>query len=308
MSVSPQPIVAHLPDGIIARLYTWRTILRISIEERLIYRGDFMLGTLMRFLPMVTQIFLWSAVFAAVAPAASQAPGAAGGGSVPTIAGYRFTDFIAYYLLAMVGRAFSSMPGLATGIARSIRDGTIKKYLIQPVDMIGFLLLQRVAHKLVYYMVAILPFALVFYLCRGYFETGWPDAGTFLAFLASLVMAFLLGFYLETAIGLVGFWFLEVSSILFIYMLISYFLSGQMFPLGMLDKFTVAGSVTLGDVVRCTPLQYLAYFPAAVFLGKVQGARLIWGLVAELGWLMFFIILCRVGFNRGVRRYSAFGG
>ncbi|HEV2970799.1 MAG TPA: ABC-2 family transporter protein [Pirellulales bacterium] len=309
MSSSPTipSTAAHLPDGIIARLYTWRTILRISIEERLIYRGDFMLGTLMRFLPMVAQIFLWSAVFAAVAPAASQAPGAAGD-SAPMIAGFRFTDFIAYYLLAMIGRAFSSMPGLATGIANSIRDGTIKKYLIQPVDMIGFLLLQRVAHKLVYYMVAILPFALVFYLCRGYFETGWPDAGTFLAFLASLVMAFLLGYYLETAIGLVGFWFLEVSSFLFIYMLISFFLSGQMFPLAMLDKFTIAGSVSFGDVVRCTPLQYLAYFPATVFLGKVQGARLIWGLVAELGWLVFFIILCRVGFNRGVRRYSAFGG
>ena len=58
---------------------------------------------------------------------------------------------IAYYLLTMVSRAFSSMPGLASGIARDIRDGTIKKYLLQPVDMLGFLLLNRLAHKLVYY-------------------------------------------------------------------------------------------------------------------------------------------------------------
>ena len=43
------------------------TVLRISIEERLVYRGDFALGTLMRFLPIVTQIFLWSAVFSAIA-------------------------------------------------------------------------------------------------------------------------------------------------------------------------------------------------------------------------------------------------
>ena len=48
---------------------------------------------------------------------------------------------IAYYLLTMVSRAFSSMPGLASGIARQIRNGEIKKYLIQPIDMIGFLLL-----------------------------------------------------------------------------------------------------------------------------------------------------------------------
>ena len=82
---------------------------------------------------------------------------------------------IAYYLLTMVGRAFSSMPGLASSIARDIRDGTIKKYLLQPVDMLGFLLMSRLAHKLVYYGVAVAPFALVFWLCRGYFS-GWPDA------------------------------------------------------------------------------------------------------------------------------------
>ena len=79
-----------------------------------------------------------------------------------SIAGYSYRDFIAYYLLAMIGRAFSSMPGLAGGIARDIRDGTVKKYLIQPIDMLGFLMINRVAHKLVYYTVALGPFALVF--------------------------------------------------------------------------------------------------------------------------------------------------
>ena len=54
----------------LARAATWWTILRISLEERLVYRGDFALGTLMRFLPIVTQVFLWSAVFSAMeAPA-----------------------------------------------------------------------------------------------------------------------------------------------------------------------------------------------------------------------------------------------
>ena len=146
---------------------------------------------------------------------------------------------IAYYLLTMVGRAFSSMPGLASSIARDIRDGTIKKYLLQPVDMLGFVLMNRLAHKLVYYGVAVGPFALVFWLCRGYFN-GWPDAWTMVAFVASLLMAFLLGFFLEATLGMIGFWFLEVSSLLFVYMLVSFFFSGQMFPLDMMP-FLLAG-------------------------------------------------------------------
>ena len=83
---------------------------------------------------------------------------------------------IAYYLLTMISRAFSSMPGLASGIARDIRDGTIKKYP-HPADRHARLsaACTALAHKLVYYGVALAPFALVFYLCRGYFP-GWPDA------------------------------------------------------------------------------------------------------------------------------------
>ena len=275
----------------LARTATWWTILRISLEERLVYRGDFALGTLMRFLPMITQIFLWGAVFSGL-HAVTQGQ--------QEIAGYSYQDFIAYYLLTTISRAFSSMPRLASGIARDIREGTIKKYLIQPIDMLGFLLLYRIAHKLVYYTVAAGPFALVFYLLRGFFP-GWPDGFTMACFFASLVMAFLLGFFLEATIGMVGFWFLEVSSLLFVYMLFNFFFSGHMFPIDMLPGIR-------GDVVRMIPLHYLAYFPAAVFLGKITGAELIWGLWAQLGWVVFFIVASRVAFHRGVKRYSGFGG
>src|SRR6266581_1804336 len=98
--------IRHSPFA--ANVHTWWTMLRISLEERLVYRGDFMLGTLMRFLPVVTQVFLWTAIFAAVgASAAANSPGGIGG--------YNKDDVIAYFLLTMVSRAFSSMPGLASG-------------------------------------------------------------------------------------------------------------------------------------------------------------------------------------------------
>ena len=269
-----------------ARAITWWTILRICLEERLVYRGDFALGTLMRFLPIVTQIFLWSAIFSAA-------------GSL-TIANYSLNDFIAYYLLTMVTRAFSSMPGLASGIARQVRSGEIKKFITQPVDLIEFLLLARVAHKLVYYGVAIGPFALVFYLCRSYFP-GWPAPEILAAYLASLMMSFLLGFFLEATLGMIAFWFLEVSSLLFVYMLFTFFFSGHMFPLDMLDE-------PWATLVLILPVQYLAYFPAAVFLGKIHGAALVSGLLVQAAWIVFLVIACRVAYHRGLRRYSAYGG
>jgi len=272
----------------------WWTMLVICLEERLAYRGDFILGTAMRFLPIVTQVFLWTAVFAATTRS--------------DIAGYSRTDIVAYYLLTMVTRAFSSMPGLAGGIARSVRDGSIKKYLVQPVDYVSFLLAARIAHKLVYYAVALVPFAVVFVICRGYFPPV-PDAATIAVFTLSLVLSFLLGFFMEATLGMLGFWFLEVSSIIFAYMLVQYLLSGHMFPLDMLAGVpTGLVGVSVADVVRWLPFEYTAYFPAAVWLGKIRGAELVRSLAIETAWVVVMAVACRIAWWRGTRRYSAFGG
>lgn len=267
-------------------------ITRTALAERLAYRGDFALGTLMRFLPIVTQIFLWWAIFQSIDP---EDPDAG------RLSGYSFRDMVAYYLLTMVGRAFSSMPGLSSSIAMKIRDGEIKRFLVQPIDLISFLFWSRVAHKIAYYVIAILPFALVFFLCRSYFTHGWPDAWTTVAFIASLFLSFVLGFYLEACIGLVGFWMLEVSSLLFVYMLFQFFLSGHMFPLDILPE-------PWRSIVSYLPIKYLAYFPAAVFLGKVHGTQLAIDMAMLVFWTVFFIVLANWTYQRGLRRYSGYGG
>ena len=270
----------------LARAITWWTILKICVEERLVYRGDFALGTLMRFLPIVTQIFLWTAIYASV-----------GSGD---IAGFSSTDIIAYYLLTMLVRAFSSMPGLASGIARQVRDGEIKKFMIQPIDLIGYLLLARIAHKVVYYLVAAGPFALVYFVCRSYFP-GWPDATVFAVFVCSLLLSFALGFFLEASMGMLAFWFLEVTSLLFVYMLFTFFFSGHMFPLDILPE-------PWKTIVDYMPFKYMAYFPAAVFLGKIEGAQMWQGLAVQVAWVLFFVFMSRRMMRLGFDRYSGFGG
>jgi ABC-2 type transport system permease protein len=270
-------------------------ILRTCISERLTYRADFAFATLVRFLPIVTQIFLWGAVYA--------------GASSGTLNGYTYRNMVAYALLVMVGRAFSSMPGLASGIARDVRDGTIKKYLTQPVDMLAYLFWARVAHKLVYYAVATAPFVLVFYLCRGFFDQS-PDLLTIAAFAYALILAFLIGFLLECVIGLISFWFLEVSSLIFIFMMANYFLSGHMVPLDWLPGLfqSEGGRAIARQGMALLPFQFMAYTPAAIMLGKIEGTACLTQLGIGTAWVLILWGANRLMFARGVRRYSAFGG
>ncbi|MEM7783996.1 MAG: ABC-2 family transporter protein [Planctomycetota bacterium] len=281
-----------------ANATTWWTFFKISIHERLIYRADFMLGTLMRFLPTVTQIFLWWAIYDVIS---TEGTADSDAGPDASIAGYKYGDMVAYYLLVIISRAFSSMPGLTRNIADQIRNGEIKKFLIQPVDMQACLLMKRIAHKLVYYLIAFLPFALVFWLCGDFFVNGWPRSEVLVIYFASLILTFMLGFYLECCIGLIGFWFLEVTSLMFIYMLMNFLLSGHMFPLDLLPD-------SIRIFVDFLPFKYLAYFPTAVFLGKIDGPELYQGFYVLIFWVAFFIMLSRILWWRGVQRYSGFGG
>ncbi len=289
--MSPSSNLAVNPDHTgLADAIRWRMrlkwlILRTAMEERLVYRGDFAFATLVRFLPIVTQIFLWSAIFA--------------GDATRQLQNYRYADMVAYFLLVMVARAFSSMPGLASGIAESIRNGSVRKYLLQPVDMLDYLFWHRIAHKLVYYVVATGPFVLVFWLCRSYLP-GWPSPTVMTAFVISLLFGFVIGFLIESLIGLIAFWFLEVSSLIFVYMMLNYFLSGHMIPLEWIDGWL--------PFVHYLPLKYLAYFPAAVLLGRIPEADLPAELTIQATWIVVLLIANRAAFHYGVRRYGAFGG
>src|SRR5437879_413538 len=197
------------PDRTIFRGFRKYTkILRISLIERMTYRGDFFLATLLRFLPMLTTILLWHAIY----------KGAEGDAAKPVrLSQYSLHDMIAYLLLVHISRMFSSMPGLAAGITRDIREGTLKKYLLQPIDMIAYLLSYRAAHKVAYIVTSGLPYALLFFLCRNYFDR-LPNWQTLVVYLLSLLLGFVVGFFFEASIGMVGFWF--CVFMLFLYFLI----------------------------------------------------------------------------------------
>jgi len=287
MNRIPTPIrVDAQPARLNRLLRKYLHIFRIALIERLTYRSDFMLSSALRLLPMLTTILLWTSVYV--------------GSGQTELNGFRLAEMIAYLLLVHISRMFSSMPGLANNIALDIREGNIKKYLIQPLDMLTYLMVYRVAHKIAYIVTSFVPYAILFILCRRYFDH-IPDATTWIAYILSLLLAFLVGFYFEACIGMVGFWLLEVTSLLYIVNTLNYFVSGHMFPLDLLPD-------PWAELLKLLPFQYMAYFPAAVFLGKVQGESLWWGLAMESVWAIGLAALARLLFHMGLRRYSAYGG
>src|SRR5207253_1313194 len=132
----------------------------------------------------------------------------------------------------------------------------------------------RLAHKTSYIMASALPYGLLFFLCREFFAGFSPDALTWAVYVVTLLLAFVVGFFFEVCMGVVGFWFLEVTSLLYIVNTVNFFVSGHMFPLDLLPS-------PWPEVLKVLPFQYLAYFPAAVVLGKIHGTDLLIGLLVQ---------------------------
>ena len=155
-------------------------IARLSLKERLTYRGDFLFSSFLRFLPMITSILLWKSVYSS--------------SEQDSLSGFSFKQVIAYLLLVNISRMFSSMPGLATNLARDVREGSIKKYLLQPIDLIGYLMSYRIAHKAAYISTSLVPYIILFGSCASFFDT-FPTPVGCAYFILSLMLAFVIGFY-----------------------------------------------------------------------------------------------------------------
>lgn len=261
-------------------------VFRIALSERLVYRADFFISTFLRFIPIITTILLWRAIF--------------DGANKVVVGGLDYEQMVAYYLFVMITRAFGSMPRLSTDIAADIRDGGLRKYLLQPIDYLAYSVTLRAAHKLVYFLMASLPYAAVFFLCRRFLPS-WPPPEMLALSVVSLTLAFALGFAINSLIGLLGFWFLEVSSFLHVFMTAQYFLSGHMFPLSLLPD-------SMQSVVLNLPFAYETYFPTLLLLQRLNYAESVEVIIGQLIWVLIVLALGRLAWHMGLRRYAAFGG
>lgn len=262
------------------------TVFTVALADRLVYRVDFFVSTFLMFIPIVTTVLLWRAIY--------------GGADRTDIGGLRYPEMVSYYLLVMVVRAFGSMPRLASTVASDIRDGELRKYLLQPISYLGYQWTLRVAHKLVYFVMAAGPYAAVFWLCRSFLPE-WPDGGALCLCVVSLVLAGAIGFFINALLGILGFWFLEIASFLHLFMTVQYFLSGHMFPLALLPP-------AVRDVVACLPFAYETYYPTLVLLQRTELASPLEVIAVQASWVGVLAAVTWWAWSRGLRRYTAFGG
>ena len=261
-------------------------VIGIGIQNNLTYRVNYLARTLFSFIPLFAMLSLWRQIYA-------QQSGAPLSGYVPA-------QMIFYYLMVAVVDVLTAVNEDDWQIAADIREGNISQFLLKPIDYLWYRLCLFFSGRIAFMSMACIPLAVFIYCFRGYFVAPVTD-GAFVAFLFSIVLTALLQFFISYSMAMLAFWFLEITTLIFILFAFEYLASGHLFPLDLLPA-------PLQDALYYTPFPSMLYVPIAIYMGKIVGARIWLALGMQLLWLVLAYGLARFAWLRGIKKYAAFGG
>src|SRR5438270_319284 len=266
-------------------LARYGTVFTLGLQNTFVYRWNYFLRAAFGLIPLAGTVFLWRAIF-----------NEHGAG----MRGYDYGSMIYYYLLMILVSNLVTPTEDEWQIASDIREGQINSFLTKPLSYLAYRFSIFLSGRLVYTVVTILPIALIFVYFRDYIT--WPnDPLAWLCAIASLVMAAMIQFFITYSIAMMAFWILEISTIVFIVYSFEYFLGGQMFPVDIMPP-------ALQAMLKWLPFYYELFCPIAIFLQRLQGARMLEALAIQTGWLVATWGIARLMWRRGLGHYQAVGG
>ncbi len=261
-------------------------VINVGIQNTLTYRVNFLFRASFGLIPLIATIYLWRAVFASK--------------EGDKVAGYTIASMISYYVIVTIVDALTAVAEDDWQIAAEIREGTISQFLLKPIDFLWYRLCLFFSGRLIYTVVAIVPVGLFIFFMRQYLVAP-PSPGIFACFLVSMFMTALLQFFLAYTMALLAFWVLEVSTFIFMLYAIEYLVGGHLFPLDILPP-------TVTHALSYTPFPYQLFFPVSIYLGQSTGDALWRGMIIQATWTVLSYFLARIVWNKGIKKYSAFGG
>jgi ABC-2 type transport system permease protein len=214
-----------------------------------------------------------------------------------TIGGLTRGEIIGYYLvLILVNQLTYAQTNWTVGDL--IRGGDMNRLLLYPMSPLYNTVASEMAGKVVY-MTFVVP--VVVFLALWLKPEMQITAVTVLAFIPTLVMAWLLRFLWGYWLALLAFWATRADGLLALQDALVFLLGGM-----------VAPTIFLPDGLRLAatlfPFRYMVAFPAEVLTGMLDRGQMLTGFAIQGFWLVVAIFLYQLFWRRGVGHYEAVGG
>lgn len=257
-------------------------VFKISWENGLVYRLNFVLWRVRTILQLLLVYFIWWTVFQ------SQAE----------VFGYTQGTILTYILAAALIRAIV-LSSRAPDVANQINDGSIVNFLIKPLGFIKFYITRDLADKLLNISFVIIEIILLIFLLKPQVVIQ-TDQKVILLFILAGFLGIVIYFCISFMIGLLAFWVENSWGPLFLIMIFLEGFGGGLFPIDILPK-------SIFTILMLTPFPYLIYFPAKLYLGTIATSDVIFYFTVLIFWIVVLGFLMNWVFHTGLRHYTAVG-
>ncbi len=260
------------------------TLAKITLEEYLVYRLNFVLWRFRSFVSFLTLFFFWLAIY----------------GNRGEFLGYQKSQMLTY----VVGIAFLRsviLGSRSVDLGGQIRSGELTKIVLRPLGIFSFWFSRDLVDKLLNIFFTLLELGIVLTVFK--FPFWFPTkAETYIIFILLVILALFLYFFLSFVISAIAFWTEEVWATRWLFGVIFLeFFAGAFFPIDVLP-------IWLQKIIYLTPFPYLVFFPLKIWLEQISRAMAIQAILVCAGWLGVFWWLAKVLWQKGAKNYGAYGG
>jgi ABC-2 type transport system permease protein len=259
----------------------WRSLFSIYLQDSLAYRASAVIWILTDTLPAM----IMPLVFISAMPT---------GGS---IAGFSAASFVTYYLVMLLLTNFITSH-IMWDLAYEIRDGLFTVHLVRPISYFQVCFMRNLTWRIMRVMLFAPFFVLFLWGFRGYLETFVPYLGW--ETWAAIVLGHLVSFTFILWMAMLALFFTEIQSIFGLYYIPMLFLSGQLFPIGLLPDWAA-------NIARYMPFYYTTAMPTELIVGRLLPADAHPMLLMQVGFIGVQLLVAHGLWRWGLRYYTGVG-
>jgi ABC-2 type transport system permease protein len=252
-----------------------RAVALVTYKEWSAYRTHSMVSIFVGPVYFIVQYFIWTAAY----------------GGKTELNGMELTQMITYFgASTLIG--YLTMDFADWNLQMLIRTGKFLTFAMRPIHHRFFAFSQKVGHRSLGLIFEFVPCYLIFTLLFGVTmipkNIGWT--------LLSVLLAFLMNFYVHYILGMTAFWFIQSSGIRRVFDLLSGVFSGVFIPLIFFPQ-------VIQKILFFLPFPYMSYVPAMVFTGSFQLAGIKLS-IPEIVGLQGIAVMITIAFSELIYKTS----
>lgn len=220
-------------------------------------------------------------------------------GKTAIMGSWTFSTIASYYFLLTVIAA-TLMSHIEEDIGeRDIKEGMLIQYLLKPYSYFWKKFYEEIHYRILQggYGIIVL---LLFFFFLGVRIPLVKDPTLVLFVIPVIFIGYFLSFFFKMIVGFISFWTTDIRGLNSLIDITLILFAGYVMPITLLIH-------PLDTIAKVLPFSYMIYFPVTALQGAYNSHELLEIIGIQVAWLMFFMLIYKAIWNKGLKEFTGVG-